>query len=1049
MDSQGSSPPAPHTIGHHARPFAWTDLFIRRPVLSVVLTALILVAGLQAIQTLSVRQYPRLERATILVTTAYVGADAELVRGFITTPLERAIAAADGIDYIESESTQGLSTIRAILRLNQDPVAALAQISSKVDQVRGDLPPEAEIPVLSIEPADAQVAAMYLSFTSDVLTPNQINDYLIRVVQPQLSAVPGVQRAEILGGQTFAMRIWLRSERLAALGLSAEDIRQALLANNYLSAVGQTRGQLIQVNLRANTDLRSVEEFRKMVLREKNGAVVRLEDVAEVELGGENYDATVRFNGLDAVFMGVWVMPTANSLDVISEVSKTFEMIVANLPSGLEAKIAFDATNYIRAAIREVRNTLLETILVVLVVIYLFIGSLRAALVPMVTIPVSLIGAFFLMQLFGFTINLLTLLAIVLSVGLVVDDAIVMLENIERHIREGIPPFDAALRGARELAGPVIAMTITLTSVYAPIGFQEGLTGALFREFAFTLAGAVFISGVVALTLSPMMCSRLIHREIEEKPFAAMLARHFEVLKTWYSRLLDITLAHRPKIYFLWAAFSAAAVLFYSMSPRELAPKEDQGIIFGILVPPPNASLEQVDFYAREAFNVYSAVPEMRQTFQVTQTNFGFGGMLVQPWQERQRTIFEILPQVEQGLSAITGVQHPAFLPEPLPAAGTFPVEFVLLGTVETSELLELAGQIIQKAMATGQFAFLNTDVRIDQARAEIELNREKLAMMGVELRGVGSDLGALLGGGYVNRFNLGGRSYKVIPQIVRVQRLTPEDLDTIQIRGPQGTLIPLSAVAKVRRDAEPRTLNRFNQLNSVKIQGVAPQSLTKGLETLEKIAAEVLPRGMRYDFGGQSRQLKQEEGKFLPVFALAILVIYLVLAAQFNSFRDPLVILLGSVPLAMFGALIFTFLKADGPPGWNFPLTQGWTTTLNIYSQVGLVTLVGLIAKHGILIVEFANKQQELGLNKIAAVREAATLRLRPILMTTAATVFGHIMLIFVTGPGAEARNSIGLVLVLGMSIGTVLTLLVLPSIYVLLGKEKTAAIPKARAAS
>ncbi len=1017
----------------------FTDVFIRRPVLSIVVTVLILVAGLQAIGTLSVRQYPRLERATITIETIYVGADANLVRGFITTPIERAVSAADGIEYLESESKQGLSTIRAILRLNLDPVKALADISSKVDQVRSDLPPEAEVPVLKIEPADAQIASMYLSFRSDILNPNQVNDYLLRVVQPRLSAVNGVQRADILGGQTYALRVWLQPERLAALNLSPSDIREALEANNYLSAIGQTKGALMQFNLTANTDLRNPEEFRRMVLAEKNGVVVRLEDVAEVELGAENYDATVRFSGEDAVFMGVWVMPTANSLEVIREVRAALAEIQAALPSGLEGLVAYDSTTYIEEAIQEVRTTLFETILVVLIVIYLFIGSFRAAVIPMVTIPVSLIGAVFLMQIFGFTINLLTLLAIVLSVGLVVDDAIVMLENIERHMRDGMDPIPAALRGARELIGPVISMTITLAAVYVPIGFQGGLTGALFREFAFTLAGAVLISGIVALTLSPMMCSRLLSRESENKPFARRIARDFERLKIFYGGILDRTLENRPKVYLVWAALSVFAGIFYLLSPTELAPKEDQGVMFGVVSPAPNATLEQVTYFTEKASDVFAKVPEMEQSFQVTQPFFGFGGMLVKPWSERDRTVFEIEPEVSMGLMAITGVEHPVFLPDPLPAAGTFPVEFVILGTLEPEQLLELAEKVIAQAMPSGQFAFLDTDVKIDQMKEEIVLDRDKIASLGLDLRSVGGDLGSMLGGNFVNRFNLDGRSYKVIPQILRNQRLTPDQLELIQIRGPEGKLLPLSSVAELSSSLEPRSLNRFNQLNSVKIQGVAPQSLSAGLAELEKAAEEILPKGVAIDFGGQSRQLKDEAGKFLPAFSLAILLIYLVLAAQFNSFRDPFIILLGSVPLAMFGALIFTFLKAAGPPGWSFGLTEGWTTTLNIYSQVGLVTLVGLIAKHGILIVEFANQLQEEGNSKLEAIKLASRLRLRPVLMTTAATVFGHIMLVFVTGPGAEARNSIGLVLVLGMTIGTFFTMLILPSIYMLLAKEKS----------
>jgi len=1018
----------------------FTDLFVKRPVLALVVSFVIIIAGLQSISTLSVRQYPKLERATITINTVYVGADAELVRGFITTPIERVVASADGIDYISSQSAQGLSSIQVVLRLNYDPVKALADISSKVDQVRSDLPPEAEVPVLNIEPADAQVAAMYLSFNSDILTPNQVNDYLLRVVQPRLSSLTGVQRADILGGQTYALRVWLKADRMAALNLAPSDIRSALLANNYLAAIGQIKGQYSQYNLTANTDLKTVEEFQRLVIAERNGAVVRLEDIADVELGSENYDAKVRFSGMDAVFMGIWVMPTANSLEVIAEVREAIEQIDAQRPSGMEINIAYDSTTYIEYAIRDVRTTLMETVIIVILVIYLFLGSFRAALIPMVTIPISLIGAVFLIQVFGFTINLLTLLAIVLAVGLVVDDAIVVVENIERHLQNGLSAIDAALLGARELIGPVISMSITLAAVYLPIGFQGGVTGALFREFAFTLAGAVCISGIVALTLSPMMASRLLRKGDDTKGFAGLITRQFDRLRESYGRVLDGTLNNRGLVYLVWIVLTVFAVLFYLMSPVELAPKEDQGIMFGVVSPPPNASLEQVVYYTERAAEVFAAVPEMQQTFQITQPGFGFGGMLLKPWSERERTVFEIEPEVTAGLSQITGVQHPAFLPDPLPSAGTFPVEFIILGTQETEDLLELANDVMTKALASGQFAFLETDVKIDQARERVRLDRDKIATMGLDLRSVGEDLGIMLGGNYVNRFNLDGRSYKVIPQISRNQRLTPEQLDLIHVRGPSNQLLPLSAIAEIERSAEPRSLNRFSQLNAVKIQGVAPQSLSNGLAALEAAAAEVLPKGVRYDFGGQSRQLVQESGKFLPAFSLAVILIYLVLAAQFNSFRDPFIILLGSVPLAMFGALIFTVLKASGPPGWTFGATEGWTTTLNIYSQVGLVTLVGLIAKHGILIVEFANVLRRTGYSKLDAIRESSRLRLRPILMTTAATVFGHIMLIFVTGPGAQARNSIGLVLVLGMSIGTVFTLFILPSIYMLIAPNTIA---------
>ena len=1013
-----------------------TDLFIRRPVLAIVVNLVIIIGGLQAINSLSIRQYPRLERATITVTTAYIGANADLVRGFITTPLERVISSADGIDYMESTSAQGTSTITVVLKLNYDANKALAEIGSKVDQVRGDLPPESEVPIINIEPADAQIASMYLSFSSDILAENQVNDYLIRVVQPRLSTLPGVQRADILGGQTFAIRAWLKPERLAAYNLSPSEVRDKLAQNNYLSALGTTKGGLVQLNLTANTDLQSVEEFKRLAVKQEGDTIVRLGDVADVVLGAESYEQDVRFSGEKSIFMGVWVMPNANSLDVIAGVREAMDVIRDQLPTGMEAHIAYDATSYIDSAIHEVRNTLIETIVIVGVVIFLFLGSVRSALVPLIAIPVSLVGAVFLMQVFGFSLNLLTLLAIVLSVGLVVDDAIVVVENIERHLHEGRSAMDAALLGARELVGPVIAMTITLVAVYAPIGFQGGLTGALFREFAFTLAGAVGISGVVALTLSPMLGSRLLRRGDDERGFAGWVTGRFNGLRDRYARLLDGTLASRPFVYTIWIVLTLLCAPMYMMSVSELAPNEDQGVLFGAITTPANATLEQATYYTEKATEVFMNVPERDHVFQITSPSFGFGGMLVKPWEERDRSIFEIMPEVSARLQGITGIMHPAFLPAPLPSAGQLPVEFVVAGTQNHDELLRLAKDILAEGMKSGQFMFADTDVKFDQAKAEVVIDRDKAAAIGVSLQDVGADLGAALGGAYVNRFNIEGRSYKVIPQIERAGRLNPEQLDDIYVRGPEGKLVPLSTIAHIERSAEARSLNRFNQLNAVKISGVA-QSIDGGLKVLEEAADRILPAGTRIDYAGQSRQLRQESGKFLPAMMLALVLIFLVLAAQFNSFRDPFIILLGSVPLAMFGALVFTFLKAPPVPGFSFVWTEGWTTTLNIYSQVGLVTLVGLIAKNGILIVEFANVLQEQGRSKLAAVRESALTRLRPVLMTSVATVAGHFPLVLVSGPGAEARNSIGLVLVGGMAIGTVFTLFVVPSLYMLIAKD------------
>jgi multidrug efflux pump len=1016
----------------------FTDIFLRRPVLAIVVNLVIIIAGLQAVGTLNVRQYPKLESTTVTVRTAYVGANAELVRGFITAPLERSIAAADGIDFIESQSVQGLSTINVRLKLNINAAGALADISTRVNQVRADLPPEAEIPAINIEPSDSRIAAMYLSFRSTILDDNQVTDYLIRVVQPRLSAIEGVQRADILGARTFAVRAWLKPERMAALGVGPSQVRQALGANNYLAAVGSTKGALIQQNITAATDLKSVDEFKRLVVKQEGATLVRLQDVADVVLGADDYDQDVRLSGKKAVFMGVWVLPTANSLDVIRKVNEELDTIKTELPTGMEAAVGFDSTQYIDNAITEVVKTLSETVLIVIIVIFLFLGSLRTVLVPLVAIPVSLIGAVFLMQVLGFTLNLLTLLAIVLSVGLVVDDAIVVVENVERHIREGKTRMQAALIGARELVGPVVAMSITLTAVYLPIGFQGGMTGALFREFAFTLAGAVFISGVVALTLSPMMSSRLLKEGHGKGWLSERIDRGFEAIRRTYTRALDATLSARPVVYIAWIVLSLAAVPLYMLSPAELAPNEDQGAVFGALDVPPNATLDQLTVYSAEVNRVFQSTPEFSHSFQVTFPSAGFGGMLLKSWEDRERSVFPIQAEVNAKLSALTGVRAPVFLPPALPSAGFFPVEFVVASTAEHEEILRFTDQLVQEAAKSGMFAFPPiTDVRIDQAKTDIVIDRDKVASMGLSMQQVGADLASMVGGNYVNRFDIDGRAYKVIPQIERAARLTPDQLKDIHVTGPGGQLIPPSAIATMRSDVEPRSLNRFQQLNAVKISGVATRGLEQGLRVLEDKARAILPQGYRFDYTGESRQLRQEGGKFLPAMGLALLLIFLVLAAQFNSFRDPFVILAGSVPLAMFGALIFTFLKFSGPPGMSFALTDGWTTTLNIYSQVGLVTLVGLVAKNGILIVEFANVQQEKGLSKIDAVREAARTRLRPILMTTVATVAGHFPLTLVTGAGAVARNSIGVVLVGGMAIGTLFTLLVIPSLYVLIAKD------------
>jgi len=1015
---------------------SFTDLFIRRPVLALVVNLVILIAGLQSIRSLNVRQYPRNENAAVTVTTVYVGASADLVRGFITSPLERAIAAADGIDYIQSSSKLGLSTITIRLKLNYDANKALSEISSKVDQVRNDLPPEAQVPVINIESAESQFASAYLSFSSDILEANQITDYLVRVVQPRLAAIEGVQRADILGGRTFAMRIWLKPDRMTALNISPDQVRQKLAANNFLAAVGQTKGALVQVNLTANTDLRSVEEFRNLVIRRSGDHLVRLSDVADVVLGAEDYDSEVRFSGQGAVFMGVWVLPNANTLDVIKRVRVEMAAIRKQLPSGLNGNVAYDATIYIEDAIHEVLKTLSETLLIVCIVIFLFLGSIRSVLVPVVAIPVSLIGAVFLMQILGFTLNLLTLLAIVLSVGLVVDDAIVIVENVERHIREGQTPRRAALLGARELVGPIIAMTLTLAAVYTPIGLQGGLTGSLFREFAFTLAGAVFISGIVALTLSPFMSSKLLDPGREEHGLTGRINRGFDRLRRGYARVLDATLSARPAVYVLWIGLGLLTIPLYLMSSKELAPIEDQGFVLAISEAAGDATIDQTTFYTDAINRELMSVPEALQTFQITFPDNGISGLVLKPWGERKRTVFQIAPAAQMKVNSVPGIRTYAITPPSLPGGGDYPVEFLICSTAEPTQILKFAEALQQKAAESGMFAFPPIlDTKIDQPQVELVLDRDKVAALGLDMTTVGSDLSALVGGNFVNRFNFEGRSYKVIPQVQRLDRLNPGQLRNTYVKGPNGGLVPLSTFATLKRTTQPRALNRFQQLNAVKLSAVAIRPLNEALGFLEQESAKILPQGYSVNYTGESRQLRVEGSKFLPALALALILIFLVLAAQFNSFRDPLIILLGSVPLAMFGALLFCFLKMPDP---NTPFfTNGWTTTLNIYSRVGLVTLVGLVSKNGILIVQFANELQRTGLTKLQAVRQAALVRLRPVLMTSVATVAGHFPLTLVTGAGAAARNSIGIVIVAGMSIGTVFTLLVIPSIYVLIAKQ------------
>jgi len=1009
---------------------SFTDLFIRKPVIALVVNIVILVVGLVAYTKLNTRQYPRSDSAVVNVTTIYFGASADTVRGYITTQLERVISSADGIDYIESTSSAGISTIKVYLRLNYDTNAALAQISSKIDQVRNELPPESETPTINVETSDSQLASAYLSFYSDTLDQNQITDYLNRMVQPRLSSVKGVQRADVLGGRVFAMRIWLKPDQLAARGISPAEVRLALQANNALAAVGATKGSMLSVSLVANTDLKSVDEFKKLVVAQRNGTIIRLSDVAEVVLGAEDYNTEVRFGGQTATFMGIWVLPTESTVEVIKRVRATMPEIERALPAGLKVKIAYDATKYIDDALTEILRTLIETLVIVMLVIFLFMGSLRSVLIPIVAMPLSLVGAMVLMLAFGFTINLLTLLAIVLAVGIVVDDAIVVVENIERHIREDKVPVEAAILGARELVGPVISMTITLAAVYAPIAFQGGLTGALFREFAMTLAGAVAVSGFVALTLSPMMSAYLLKdHDHEEAGLSGRINRIFDRVRDRYERMIGASLGWVPVTITGAVLLTLLLVPFFMFAQRELAPKEDQGVVFSILQPSPTSTIDQNVMFAAQVQKMFTSIPEYENSFQLTGATFGFSGVILKPWSERKRSSIQIQEALQAPAATVAGLNVIVTTPEPLPSGGQFPIELVIRSTADHREMMDYATQLViyanTEANAAGgapTFYFADSDLKFDLPQVEVQIDKDKVASMGLNLSDVARDLGSMLGGGYVNRFVNDGRSYRVIPQVERGQRLNADQLLDYHVRGPGGQLIPLASIASLKSTVQPRSLNRFQQLNSVKITGVGP-SIDLALKKLEAKAAEILPPGYSIDYGGQSRQLRMEGNALWKAAVLAVILIFLVLAAQFNSFRDPFIILLGSVPLALVGALVPIFL---------------WKTSLNIYSQIGLITLVGLIAKNGILIVEFANTLQEDGIAKRDAIRRAAATRLRPVLMTSAATVFGHVMLIFVTGPGAAARNSIGWVLVIGMAVGTIFTLYVVPAFYMLIARDQ-----------
>ena len=1014
---------------------AITDIFIKRPVLSLVVSLLILLIGFKAATSLPIRQYPKLSNTVVNITTVYPGASADLIQGFITTPIEQAVASAEGVDYMTSSSVLGSSTIQVYVKLNFDPNQALTEVLAKVNSVKYLIPKESNDPIVT-KTTGQTTAVMYIGFSSDELSGSAISDYLTRVVQPVLSTVDGVSSADILGGQTFAMRLWLDPVRMEGRNVSPDDVSKAILANNFQAAAGQAKGYFIVSNVSANTDLQSVEQFKRMVVKAKDGGFVRMEDIATVELAAQSTDASVAFNAEHAIFIGVQATPQGNPLNIVSGVRALFPELERNLPPSLKMKVAYDSTKFIQSSIDEVEKTLIQAVGIVVVVIFLFLASFRSVIIPVVTIPLSLIGVCSLMLMMGFSINLLTLLAMVLAIGLVVDDAIVVVENIHRHLEEGKSPVQASLQGAREIVGPVISMTITLAAVYAPIGFLGGLTGALFREFAFTLAGSVIVSGVIALTLSPMMCSILLKQE-HGGWFARKVDGVFGATTRWYGRQLDRTLDYRPITAMFAVTILGLVVFLYQHSSKELAPEEDQGIVFSVVKGPKYANIDYTDFYGAKLDKAFAGFPETDLRFVINGTNGpsnGIAGMLLKPWDERKRSSIALKPLVQAQISKIEGVAAFAFNLPPLPGGpGGLPVQMVLYSTNGFQSVYEEMVKLKDAARKSGLFIVTDSDLDFNQPVVRVKIDRTKANDLGITMQSIGATLATLLGGNYTNRFNLEGRSYQVIPQVPRGMRLSPESLSKYYVPTLAGQQVPLSTLVSIQTATDPNALTHYNQLNAATFQAVPMPGVTVGqaVEFLEGLAKK-LPAGFSHDYLADSRQYVQEGNQLAIAFGFALVIIFLVLAAQFESLRDPLVIMI-SVPMAISGALI--------------PLFFG-LATINIYTQVGLLTLIGLISKHGILMVEFANELQvNESLDRRSAIEMAARVRLRPILMTTAAMVTGLVPLLTATGAGAASRFSIGLVVVAGMSIGTLFTLFVLPAVYVAIATDHRAGLDSQRA--
>lgn len=1009
----------------------FTDLYIKRPVLASVISLLILTLGLRAVFSLAIMQYPFTENAIVTVTTTYTGADPATVAGFITTPLENSIAQANGIDYMTSSSTPGTSTITVNLLLNYDGLKAMSDVMAKVNAVLNQLPAQSQLPVISMTVGQS-IASMYIGFYSKDLAINKISDYLLRVVQPKLQAVNGVQQAQILGNRQFALRAWLDPVKMSAYGLTSSQISTALANNNYIAAAGRTDGNMFIQNLTATTDIRDAEQFRNLILKSENGAIVRLKDVGQVDLGAQNYDTTVSFDGQSAVYISITLTPSANLLTVIGEIKRIFPSIVEQLPEGLNADIVYDASKFVDSSIDEVEKTLYEAVVIVTLVIFLFLGSFRSVLVPVVTIPLSLIGAFFMMLMFGYTINLLTLLALVLAIGLVVDDAIVVVENVQRHMEDGLSPKRAAVIGARELVMPILATTVVLIAVYLPIGFMGGLTGALFTEFAFTLVGAVIISTIVALTLSPMMCSKILKLSGESSSglmhiINSVLTR----IEHIYSTLLNRTLDFVPVTVVFAAIILCSNLYLFTSSQSELAPQEDQGIIIAQITAPANASLAQTHLYSQQVYDIFKAYPETDHIFLIDGNgglNMSMIGMVLKPWDERTRTSNQLQPIIQRQLSKIAGAKGAVFQPPSLPGGGSgLPIQFVIKTTDDFYRLNDVTQNVISAATASGLYLYIDPDLKIDQEQTTVEINRDIASELGLNMADVGNVISSALSQGYINYFSYDGRSYQVIPQMQRINRGTAKDILNYYITTSEGKSVLFSTIANLKSVVVPESINHFQQLNSATISAVAMPGVTMGdaLNKFNEIASTTLPDGYQVDYAAQSRQFIQEGSSLMVTFFFALIVIFLSLAALYESYRDPLIVLI-SVPMSICGAMIFVSLGIGG-------------TTLNIYTQVALITLIGLISKNAILMVDFANEQQLKGKTKRQAIETAALIRFRPILMTTASMVLGVIPLVIATGAGALSRKNIGIVISTGLSIGTIFTLFVVPAIYLILAKDRS----------